>query len=127
MIDDIYYNTTFSKYIIYIHNFKPIRTNFYFSIYRENLLCDVKLIAEGVEVPAHKMVLAACSPYFQAMFISFEESKQERIVLKGLDPLALKALIDYVYSCEILVTEDNVQVRLSHTKLLTKILNIFIL
>lgn len=83
----------------------------YFSdMHRQNLLCDVKLIADGVEVAAHKMVLAACSPYFHAMFISFEESKQERIVLKGVDPNALKLLIDYVYSCEIYVTEENVQV-----------------
>ncbi|XP_008468152.1 ring canal kelch homolog [Diaphorina citri] len=85
---------------------------------KQNLLCDVKLIADGVEVAAHKMVLAACSPYFHAMFISFEESKQERIVLKGVDPNALKLLIDYVYSCEIYVTEENVQMLLPAANLL---------
>lgn len=59
------------------------------------------------------MVLAAASPYFHAMFTSFEESRQERIVLQGLDPYALQLLVDYVYTAEIHVTEDNVQVRLS--------------
>lgn len=81
-----------------------------FSDYRQNLLCDVRLVADNVEVPSHKMVLAACSPYFHAMFTSFEESKQERIVLQGVDSQALQLLIDYVYSSEVHVTEDNVQV-----------------
>lgn len=74
------------------------------------MLCDVRLVADSVEVPAHKMVLASCSPYFHAMFTSFEESRQERIVLQGIDPQALQLLIDYVYSSEVHVTEENVQV-----------------
>ncbi|XP_046673148.1 LOW QUALITY PROTEIN: ring canal kelch homolog [Homalodisca vitripennis] len=85
---------------------------------KQNLLCDVRLVADSVEVPAHKMVLAACSPYFHAMFTSFEESKQERIVLQGIDPQALQLLIDYVYSSEVHVTEENVQVLLPAANLL---------
>jgi kelch-like protein 2/3 len=56
------------------------------------------------------MVLAACSPYFYAMFTSFEESKQERITLQGVDSQALQLLVEYVYSSEVHVTEENVQV-----------------
>lgn len=67
-------------------------------------------MADGVEIPAHKMVLAACSPYFYAMFTSFEESKQERITLQGVDHFALSLLVDYVYTSEVHVTEENVQV-----------------
>ncbi|KAL1115636.1 hypothetical protein AAG570_005926 [Ranatra chinensis] len=85
---------------------------------KQHLLCDVRLIAENVEIAAHKMVLAACSPYFHAMFTSFEESRQERIVLQGVDSYSLQLLIDYVYTSEVHVTEDNVQVLLPAANLL---------
>ncbi|KAG1670547.1 Ring canal kelch [Nymphon striatum] len=85
---------------------------------KQNLLCDVTLIAEGVDIPAHKMVLAACSPYFCAMFTSFTESKLDKITLQEIDPTALALLIDYIYSAEIQVTENNVQVLLPAANLL---------
>ncbi|KAL0117387.1 hypothetical protein PUN28_010310 [Cardiocondyla obscurior] len=86
---------------------------------KKNLLCDVILVADnGMEVPAHKMILAACSPYFYAMFTSFEERDQQRITLQGVDYSALELLVDYVYSAEIHVTEDNVQVLLPAANLL---------
>lgn len=44
------------------------------------------------------------------MFSCFEESNQNRIVLQDVDPKALSLLLDYVYSSEIQVNEDNVQV-----------------
>ncbi|XP_063989828.1 ring canal kelch homolog [Diachasmimorpha longicaudata] len=86
---------------------------------KQNLLCDVILEADGgVDVAAHKMVLAACSPYFYAMFTSFEERDQRRIKLQGVDHAALELLVDYVYTAEVHVTEENVQVLLPAANLL---------
>lgn len=73
-------------------------------------------MANSTEIPAHKMVLAACSPYFYAMFTSFEESKQDRITLQGVDHQALMLLVEYVYTSEVQVTEENVQVSLEINK-----------
>ena len=77
------------------------------------LLCDVVLVADSIEVPAHRAVLAACSPYFYAMFTAnLSESKAERIVLQEIDGKALAMLVEFVYTAEIHVTEENVQVRM---------------
>ncbi|ELU16789.1 hypothetical protein CAPTEDRAFT_158890 [Capitella teleta] len=74
------------------------------------LLCDVALSADGVELWAHRVVLAACSPYFYAMFTAdLAEAHTERIVLQEIDNRALTLLIDFMYTAEIQVTEDNVQ------------------
>ena len=85
---------------------------------RDDFLCDVTLVAEDVSVQAHKMVLASCSSYFYAMFKSFEESQQDRILLQGISGEALQLLIDFVYTSEIAVTEDNVQTLLPAANLL---------
>ncbi|KAK4029684.1 LOW QUALITY PROTEIN: ring canal kelch homolog [Daphnia magna] len=86
---------------------------------KEKFLCDVVLITTNQEeFPAHKAVLASCSPYFHAMFSCFEESNQNRIVLQDVDPKALSLLLDYVYSSEIQVNEDNVQTLLPAANLL---------
>ncbi|KAL6439278.1 hypothetical protein ACFW04_003868 [Cataglyphis niger] len=52
------------------------------------------------------------------MFTSFEERDQERITLQGVDYSALELLVEYVYSAEVHVTEENVQVLLPAANLL---------
>ncbi|XP_052069410.1 kelch-like protein 2 [Mytilus californianus] len=86
---------------------------------RENLLCDVVLIAADTEIPAHKVVLSSCTSYFYAMFTQdLAEAKAERITLQEIDPKALVLLIDFVYTSEIHVTEENVQTLLPAANIL---------
>uniref|UniRef100_A0A3B3Q6K2 Kelch like family member 2 n=1 Tax=Paramormyrops kingsleyae TaxID=1676925 RepID=A0A3B3Q6K2_9TELE len=85
----------------------------------QNLLCDVTIVAEDVEFAAHRVVLAAGSPYFHAMFTGeMSESRAKRIRIKEMDGWTLGTLIDYVYTAEIQVTEENVQVLLPAAGLL---------
>ncbi|XP_052013283.1 kelch-like protein 3 isoform X1 [Apodemus sylvaticus] len=85
----------------------------------KRLLCDVMIVAEDVEVEAHRVVLAACSPYFCAMFTGdMSESKAKKVEIKDVDGQTLSKLIDYIYTAEIEVTEENVQVLLPAASLL---------
>ncbi|XP_066887785.1 kelch-like protein 3 isoform X9 [Kogia breviceps] len=85
----------------------------------KQLLCDVVIVAEDVEIEAHRVVLAACSPYFCAMFTGdMSESKAKKIEIKDVDGQTLSKLIDYIYTAEIEVTEENVQVLLPAASLL---------
>ena len=88
-------------------------------------LCDVEIVA-GLDSGllesgsfktgsrpvqyAHRSVLAASSPYFNAMFTSdVLEAKRERIVIQSLDGETLAGLLDFIYTGEIRVTNENVQ------------------
>lgn len=64
------------------------------------------------------MVLASCSPYFYAMFTGFEESRQDRITLQGVEHQALNLLVEYVYTSLVNVSEENVQSLLTASNLL---------
>lgn len=87
---------------------------------KENFLCDVMLVTtDQEEFPCHKTVLASSSSYFHAMFnMEFEESRQKRIIIQEVDPKALRLLLDYVYTSEIKVNEQNVQILLPAANLL---------
>ena len=66
------------------------------------ILCDVTLVAENVEIPAHKIVLASSSDYFWTMFTTnFKEKETSRIPIRGVKPFILKLLVEYSYTSKI--------------------------
>ncbi|XP_071844095.1 kelch-like ECH-associated protein 1B [Apostichopus japonicus] len=72
-------------------------------------LCDVTLVVDMVKFRAHRAVLASCSPYFRAMLTKgFKECKKERIDLKDVHPCTFSAIIDFMYTSEIRISECNV-------------------
>lgn len=71
----------------------------------ENLV-DVTLACEGANLKAHRMVLAACSPYFQSLFIT-NPCKHPIVILKDVRFVDLKAIIDFMYRGEVNVSQDQ--------------------
>lgn len=72
-------------------------------------LVDVTIEAGDLSLNAHRSILAACSPYFRAMFSGDNrESKEGVVVVKGLDPVAVKDLIDFCYSGKVKIDTTNV-------------------
>lgn len=94
-------------------------------LWRQRSLCDVNLLLEDDEgrpklsLPAHKIILAATVPYFKAMFTTgMQESIKDEVRLKDMDEVGLKAIISFVYSGKLDITETNVQGVLSTASLL---------
>ena len=76
----------------------------------EGALCDVVLDVGGVEIQAHRLVLAASSRYFYSMFVrDMLESKQERITLQGVDAEAMQLLVQFAYTAKLEINTTNVQ------------------
>ncbi|XP_076828860.1 kelch-like protein 18 isoform X1 [Brachyhypopomus gauderio] len=79
-------------------------------IRRQGKLCDVTLKVGEHKFSAHRIVLAASIPYFHAMFTNdMVECKQDEIVMQGMDPSALEALINFAYNGHIAIDQQNVQ------------------
>lgn len=77
---------------------------------KANQLLDVTLLVEGSSLKAHRVVLAACSDYFAAMFTDpMIEAHQSEIKLIGIPLRGMKALLEYAYTSKIDINRNNVQ------------------
>ena len=71
-------------------------------------LCDVILTVGMKQFHVHKVILAASSPYFQAMFTSaLQESALKEISLKGTISETVETLINCVYESTLTITVEN--------------------
>ncbi|XP_041056102.1 kelch-like protein 23 [Carcharodon carcharias] len=88
--------------------------------YRNELFTDITLECfSGRLFHCHKVALAACSTYFKIMFTADMREKTTRIIkLPNIDENILDALVRYVYTSEVLITEKNVQSLLETADLL---------
>uniref|UniRef100_A0A6B2EFY7 BTB domain-containing protein n=1 Tax=Phlebotomus kandelakii TaxID=1109342 RepID=A0A6B2EFY7_9DIPT len=68
---------------------------------------DVTLACDGHSIKAHKMVLSACSPYFQALFFD-NPCQHPIIIMKEVKWPELKAVVEYMYKGEINVSQDQI-------------------
>ncbi|XP_015363360.1 PREDICTED: kelch-like protein 3 isoform X2 [Diuraphis noxia] len=89
------------------------------SLRKNEVLCDIRLETDdGTIVFGHKNVLVAASPYFGAMFSAFNESNKNLVNMREINSDVLQLIVDYIYTGEILVTNENVQVLLPAANLL---------
>ncbi|XP_043504096.1 longitudinals lacking protein, isoforms N/O/W/X/Y-like isoform X9 [Polistes fuscatus] len=69
-------------------------------------LVDCTLAAEGKYLKAHRVVLSACSPYFEGL-LSEHYDKHPVFILKDVKFKELKAMIDYMYRGEVNISQDQ--------------------
>uniref|UniRef100_A0A8K9WV66 Kelch-like family member 41a n=1 Tax=Oncorhynchus mykiss TaxID=8022 RepID=A0A8K9WV66_ONCMY len=76
----------------------------------KNKLIDCILKVGDRSLPCHRLILAACSPYFRELYISGDAKEMDKeVVLENLDPTIMEMIVNYMYSAEIDITDDNVQ------------------
>uniref|UniRef100_A0A6M2DXF1 Putative longitudinals lacking protein isoform h/m/v n=1 Tax=Xenopsylla cheopis TaxID=163159 RepID=A0A6M2DXF1_XENCH len=69
-------------------------------------LVDCTLAAEGKYLRAHKVVLSACSPYFESL-LRLQYDKHPIFILKDVKYQELRAMIDYMYRGQVNISQDQ--------------------
>ena len=76
---------------------------------QDNEYTDVTLQSGDVQMQCHRVVLAVGSEYFKALFrCGLQESRSDPVQLT-MEPHILANIIDYMYTGEIELTDDNVE------------------
>ncbi|XP_047360945.1 protein jim lovell-like isoform X23 [Vespa velutina] len=76
------------------------------TLYESGTLVDCTLAAEGKYLKAHRVVLSACSPYFEGL-LSEHYDKHPVFILKDVKFKELKAMMDYMYRGEVNISQDQ--------------------
>ncbi|XP_030385790.1 uncharacterized protein LOC115632693 [Scaptodrosophila lebanonensis] len=76
------------------------------SLLHNGTLVDVTLAAEGRQLQAHKIVLSACSSYFQALFTT-NPCQHPIVILKDVQYDDLKTMVDFMYYGEVNVSQEQ--------------------
>ncbi|XP_044306600.1 kelch-like protein 7 isoform X3 [Varanus komodoensis] len=77
---------------------------------KQKTLCDVILMVQERKIPAHRVVLASASHFFNLMFTTnMIESKSFEVELKDAEPDIIEQLVEFAYTARISVNSNNVQ------------------
>jgi hypothetical protein len=67
---------------------------------------DVTLACDGMQLKAHKMVLSACSPYFQSLLYNTPDH-HPIVFLRDVHYHEMKALLEFMYRGEVSVDQEH--------------------
>ena len=75
-------------------------------LYQSETLTDVTLAAEGKHLQAHKMLLSACSDYFQSLF-SINPCQHPIVILKDVTFEDLQIVVQFMYNGIVNVSSEK--------------------
>ncbi|XP_043288340.1 TD and POZ domain-containing protein 3-like [Venturia canescens] len=80
------------------------------ALFGDKKFCDVTLVFDNEEIPAHKSVLAAHSEVFQAMFSSrMTENEENRVTIVDIDAKLFREFLNYLYTGQVNNLKDSVE------------------
>lgn len=81
--------------------------NVFDQLLQNELFVDVTLACGSRTMKAHKMILSACSPYFQSLFLE-NPCQHPTIILRDVEWLELRAAIEFMYKGEVNVFQEQI-------------------
>jgi len=84
----------------------------------KELFCNVTLSAEGKTIKCHQEILSACSNWFEETLSSIESFQHPIILLKDVNFKELNYIVNFMYSGEAIVPQEEIQSFLKTAELL---------
>lgn len=106
------------SYVLKWNNFNKVLNYKFYEYFEQQKYCDVTLSAEGEFVKAHKMMLAACSPYFEKVFDSSNEHQMTIMMASEISLEDLMNVLDFAYKGEVTVNSKDFDRFIKISKLL---------
>ncbi|ESO97074.1 hypothetical protein LOTGIDRAFT_63855, partial [Lottia gigantea] len=79
-------------------------------LYESGELTDVTLQSPDSQLCCHRNVLAACSPYFRAMFtMKLRETVEQTVELHDIGPGILPNIVRFIYTGQVSINHSNIQ------------------
>lgn len=100
---------TESHYSLKWNNHKDHLLSSFIALLQAEYLVDVTLVCTGCIVRAHKIVLSACSPFFERIFRDNGE-RYIVVVLSEYTGWEIQALVDFMYTGELRVNHEQLQI-----------------
>ncbi|XP_018059810.1 PREDICTED: uncharacterized protein LOC108694683 [Atta colombica] len=88
------------------NNHQPNFISVFSNLLNNETLVDVTLAAEGRQIQAHKVVLSACSTYFQSLF-TVNPCQHPIVILKDIKFSDLKIMVDFMYYGEVNISQEQ--------------------
>lgn len=82
-------------------------TNIFEQLLQNESFVDVTLACDGRAIKAHKIILSACSPYFQSLFLD-NPCEHPTIIMRDVEWGELKAAIEFMYKGEVNVLQEQI-------------------
>lgn len=99
-VDDVNYCLRWNDYEKkYAETFRTLREDLHFA--------DVTLAVDGHSMKAHRIILCACSSYFQNILKSINPSQHPVLLLSDVRINDLTALMDFIYFGQVNITQDS--------------------
>lgn len=89
------------------NNYQSNLTSSFDQLLQTQSFVDVTLSCDGQSLKAHKVVLSACSPYFQSLFMD-NPCQHPIVIMRDTKYCDLKAAVDFMYRGEINVSQEQI-------------------
>ncbi|KDR15924.1 modifier of mdg4-like isoform X2 [Zootermopsis nevadensis] len=93
-------------YCLKWNNYQSHVAEIFTQLLQAESMVDVTLCTEGQKIHAHRIVLSACSPYFQDILTNTEDS-HPYIILSEMSSDDVRSIVEFIYRGELNVGADH--------------------